>query len=145
MHVVIKNNQPWGLYYRSFYGCNCCHIVISQTVCHCQSLPPLSNICKQFQDPTIRVKSRNGLHSGRLQLCPQILDQHISDLQWQRVYLRFEHLKVASLRQVVALLANIKLGWKRLPGISTLAYYRNCSHKKLCNISGRNWQLIYLY
>ncbi len=36
-----------------------------------------------------------------------------------------EHLKGASLRYAPALSANIKLGWKGLPGTHTLAYYEN--------------------
>jgi hypothetical protein len=36
-----------------------------------------------------------------------------------------EHLKGASLGQALALPANIRLGWKGLPGTNTLAYYKN--------------------
>ncbi len=38
-------------------------------------------------------------------------------------YPRLEHLKGASLRKAVALPANIREGWKYLPGTNTLAYY----------------------
>jgi len=41
---------------------------------------------------------------------------------------RVEHLKGVSLGYALALLANIRLGWKGMLGISTLAYYR---HAKL--------------
>jgi hypothetical protein len=34
-----------------------------------------------------------------------------------------EHQKEASFRQVLALLANIRKGWKGLPGTNTPAYY----------------------
>jgi len=46
---------------------------------------------------------------------------------WVRpgAYPREEHLKVVSLGQAPALLANIRLGWKGLPGTNTLAYYKN--------------------
>ncbi len=36
---------------------NCCCNVKSQSVCKCFSLPSQSNICKQGQEPTIRVES----------------------------------------------------------------------------------------
>ncbi len=36
-----------------------------------------------------------------------------------------EHLKSASLGYAPALLINIKLGWKVLPGTNTLAYYEH--------------------
>ncbi len=29
-----------GLYFKTFYCRNCCHITKSETVCHCHSLPP---------------------------------------------------------------------------------------------------------
>ncbi len=38
---------------------------------------------------------------------------------------RVEHLKCSSLRKALALPANIRLGWKGLPGTNTLAYYEN--------------------
>ncbi len=34
--IIIEN--PWGLYYKTFYGSNFSCIVISQSVCQCQSL-----------------------------------------------------------------------------------------------------------
>ncbi len=40
-------------------------------------------------------------------------------------YPRVEHLKGAALEEAVALLANIRLGWKGLPGTNTLAFYKN--------------------
>ncbi len=39
--------NTWGLYYKTFYGSNCCRIVISWGVCHFLSLPPWPNICRQ--------------------------------------------------------------------------------------------------
>ncbi len=36
---------------------------------------------------------------------------------------RVEHLKDATLGQAPALIANVRLGWKGLPGTNTLAYY----------------------
>ncbi len=59
-----------GLYYKTFYGCNCCHIAISQSVCHCHSLSPQSKFCKQGQEVNIRVQSHKVLHLDRLQPCP---------------------------------------------------------------------------
>jgi len=38
-------------------------------------------------------------------------------------YPRVEHLKGASLGYALALPANIRLGWKGLPGTNALAYY----------------------
>jgi hypothetical protein len=40
-------------------------------------------------------------------------------------YPRGEQLKGVSLGQAVALLANIKIGWKGLPGTSNLAHYEH--------------------
>jgi hypothetical protein len=40
-------------------------------------------------------------------------------------YPRVELLKGASLGQAPALPANIRLGWKNLPGTNALAYYQN--------------------
>jgi len=40
-------------------------------------------------------------------------------------YPRVEHLKGASLRKALALPANIRQGWKSLPGTNTLAYCEN--------------------
>ncbi len=40
-------------------------------------------------------------------------------------YHRVEHLKGATLGQAPALPANIRLGWKGLPGTNTLAYDKN--------------------
>ncbi len=40
-------------------------------------------------------------------------------------YPRVEHLKGASIGQVLALPTNIRLGYKGLPGTNTLAYYEN--------------------
>ncbi len=37
----------WGLYCKTFYGSNFCRIVLSLSVCHCQSLPPQYSICRQ--------------------------------------------------------------------------------------------------
>ncbi len=36
-----------------------------------------------------------------------------------------EHLKDASIKEVLDLLANIRLGWKGLPAATTLAYYKS--------------------
>ncbi len=46
------------------------------------------------------------------------------------------YLKVASLRQALALLANIRQGWKSLPGTDTLAYHEDSriTDKKVYNI-----------
>ncbi len=41
------NIGPRGLYYKTFYGSNCCCIIISQNVCHFLLLPPQSNIWRQ--------------------------------------------------------------------------------------------------
>ncbi len=76
---VLLHSQPWGLYYKTVYGSNFCRIIIGQCVCHLQSLPPQSNICGQGQEPIIISNSWEGLHSGRLQPRPQILDQGGSD------------------------------------------------------------------
>ncbi len=63
----------WSLYYKTYY--KSCHIVISQGFCHCNSLPPQSNICGQGQEPTIRVESHKVFHSGKLQTCLLIIDK----------------------------------------------------------------------
>ncbi len=42
-------------------------------------------------------------------------------------YLTVEHLKGASLGYALAIPANIRLGWKGLPGTNTLAYYERVS------------------
>ncbi len=42
-----------------------------------------------------------------------------------REYSRVEHLKSASLDYALALLANIRLGWKSPLGTNTLAYYEH--------------------
>ncbi len=34
MAVIFYSTGPWGLYFKSFYGSNCCRIVISLDVCH---------------------------------------------------------------------------------------------------------------
>ncbi len=43
-----KNDEYYKLglvlYYKTFYGSNCCQNMISQSVCHSQSLPHQSNI-----------------------------------------------------------------------------------------------------
>ncbi len=59
---------------RLFYDCNCCCIIISQSVCHSHSLPPQSNIDigRQDQEPNIRLEPYMKLHSGRLQPYLQI-------------------------------------------------------------------------
>jgi len=46
---------------------------------------------------------------------------------WVRpgAYPRVEHLKGASEDQAPALTANIRLSWKDMPRINTLAYYEN--------------------
>jgi hypothetical protein len=52
---------------------------------------------------------------------------------WVRpeAYFRETHLKGASLGQAPALLTNIRLGWKGLPGTNTLAYYE---HSQLTDV-----------
>ncbi len=40
----------WGLYYKNFYGHNCCRIIISWSVFYYHSLLPWSNICRQILD-----------------------------------------------------------------------------------------------
>ena len=42
-----------------------------------------------------------------------------------RDYPRVEHLKGVSLGSALALVANIRLGWKGLPETNTIAYYEN--------------------
>ncbi len=78
---------PRGLYYKSFYGSNCCHIVISQSVFHFLSLPPQPNICGPDQEPTISAESSMGLYSGMIEPFPQILDYGGSDRKWQTLQL----------------------------------------------------------
>jgi hypothetical protein len=54
------------LYYKTFYCCNCCRSAISESVCHCQTLPPKSNICRQGLEST-NVELLSRLYSnGRL-------------------------------------------------------------------------------
>ncbi len=45
----IKNNER-----------NCCRIVVSQSVCHCHSLPLYNNICKQGQEPPLEWSPTRG-------------------------------------------------------------------------------------
>ncbi len=62
-------------------------------------------------------------------------------------YPTVEHLKGASLGLTPALPANIRLGWKGLPGTNALAYYeKNVTYgrKKFCNI-GHRLQLLGLW
>jgi len=56
-----------------------------------------------------------------------------------------EHLKGASLRWALASLANIRLSWKGLPGVNTLAYYGlsvNYWHKKFLTLYPDNKVLL---
>ncbi len=76
-----------GLYYKTFYGSNCCRIIISQSVCNFLSLPPRPNICGQDQEPTISADSSMGLYSGMIEPCLEILDQGGSDRKWQTLQL----------------------------------------------------------
>ena len=68
----------WGLYHKTFYGRNCCHIKISQSVCKSHSLPPQSNIWRQGWS----LPEWNYLHDSTLMVgskpCPQVLDQGVS-------------------------------------------------------------------
>ncbi len=78
---------PWGLYYKTFYGSNCCHIVMSQSVCHFLSLSPQSNIWGQG---SIIPKQSHILDSALKvgsQSCPQILGQSGSDRKWHTLQL----------------------------------------------------------
>ncbi len=52
--------QHWGLYYKTFYGSNFCCIVISQTVCHYQSLPTWSSILELTRVEPLTVLNYNG-------------------------------------------------------------------------------------
>ncbi len=45
--VTLLLQDTRGRYYKTFYGSNCCRIVISQSVCHFLSLQPQSNIWGQ--------------------------------------------------------------------------------------------------
>jgi len=54
----------WGLYY-IIYRPNIFPFVITPSVCHCQSGPPLSNICGQGLELTL-AESHQGFHLGRL-------------------------------------------------------------------------------
>ncbi len=76
-----------GLYYKTFYGSDCCRIVISQSVCHILSLPSWPIICGQDQKRTISAESSMGLYSGMIEPYPQILDQGGSDRKWQTLQL----------------------------------------------------------
>ncbi len=79
--------QTRGLYYKTFYGSNCCRIVISQSVCHFLSLPAWPNICRQDQEPTISAESSMGLYSGMIEPCPQISGQGGNDRKQQTLQL----------------------------------------------------------
>ncbi len=81
---------PRGLYYKTFYSCYCCCIVIRQSICNHHSLPLQSNIFGHGQEPTIGVEYCNCLHSGRLQPSLQILDQGGIEWQWQTPQLNTE-------------------------------------------------------
>jgi hypothetical protein len=53
-------------------------------------------------------------------------------------YPRVENLKGSSLGQAPTLPANIRLGWKGLPGTNTLAYYENYGRKMFYS-TGPSW------
>ncbi len=44
-------HAPGACTNKKFYGCNFCRTIVSYCVCHCHSLPPVSNICGQGQEP----------------------------------------------------------------------------------------------
>jgi hypothetical protein len=63
--------------------------------------------------------------------------------EWAGAYHRVEHLKGASLGYASALPANIRLGWKGLPGTNALAYYEKAyltSVKSFITLAPENWQ-----
>ncbi len=79
--------SSWGLYYKTFYGSNCCCIIISQSVCHFLSLPLQSNISRQGsimpeQSPILESALIVGSWS-----CPQIIGQGGSDRKSQTLQL----------------------------------------------------------
>ncbi len=45
-----------------------------------------------------------------------------------RAYSRVEHILGTSPRQPLAMLTNIRLGWKGQPGTNTLAYYKHVNY-----------------
>ncbi len=81
------STSTWDLYYKTFYGSNCCHIVINQSVCHFLSLSSWPNIRGQDQEPTISAESSMGLYSGMIEPYPQILEKGGSDRKWQTLQL----------------------------------------------------------
>jgi len=69
--------MDWNIYSHNLY-----RIVVSKSVCHFQSLLPLSTAYRQGQEPNLRVESLNGLHLGKLQPCLQIFVWDGNDWQW---------------------------------------------------------------
>ncbi len=73
--------------YPTFYSHKCCHIVINQSVCKCQSLSPQSNICSQdWSLPKWSTIQNSPLRLGS-QPFLQILDQSGKARQWQQLQL----------------------------------------------------------
>ncbi len=61
LNIHCNSNRCYGAYYKTFYGRNCYCIVISQSVSHCHSPPPQSNICGRGQEPKARVEFHKAL------------------------------------------------------------------------------------
>jgi hypothetical protein len=51
------------------------------------------------------------------------------------VYLGVEHHSGAPRSKALALIANIRLAWRRLPGTNTLAYYENYGEKSFITLA----------
>ncbi len=121
--------------------------IISQCVCQYNSIAPQYNICRQGKEPTIRVVSHGGLHSGKLQPCLQIFDQGGSGQQQQTLKLIMKKATVivvksfilqAHIHEKLALILALTGAYWRLLAL-TGAYWR------LLALTGAYWRLSRLF
>ncbi len=80
---VVAHPATLGLYYETFYSCNCCRISISQSGCHFRSNRIFSVFsgkagAYRLWDSTLMVFS---------QVCLKILDQGVREWKWQTLQL----------------------------------------------------------
>ncbi len=76
-HYVRKKfcntSCSWGLFYKTYYGHNFSCIAISQSVCHCHSLSPQSNISSQGQSLSKSSPLQDSTLIAGSQPCPAII------------------------------------------------------------------------
>ncbi len=81
-------HQPsTGLYYKTFYCRNCCHITKRETVCHCHSLPRSLIFAGKDRSLPWEWSHVKGFTLVGLYPCSQILDMGGSGWQQQTVSL----------------------------------------------------------